>query len=1584
MAVRILVAALVATALLPAHPRTAEAWHCPNGGGYYGGFSDVGSSDWFYPYVTAAANAGWMSGWEVWRRSYGFWQREWLFYPNSDETRASWRGALYYAYGSHRDCGTGYITRAYAASELIRDAGLGWVADQMSWWEAEAILSQFPDYRQTPSDVFKDVAVAVKYGIINGVRRSYGVYLEPNSNLTRAQAATILTRAGLARVSTDKTRYHIREVIRVTGQPYASGYYNEYIELYRNDGTRIAAYWGRSVQINASSIGIGRYYVRYRFDNTIGGRTYTWVSAPYVFDVYNNAPTAEVLAPSGTFDTRRPPIRVRVWEDDGDRVRQVHVQVLDSGWNVIWEQYLSTDLGSGQELTLTPDPLWSGTTLYVRARAMDQWWAWGPFGNTLAFSINPAQAEILQPQPGAIVPPRPQLTVRGYAPDGARIRGVWVQVARDPGFGWVVYSRQFAVDAASGEAFTVQVDQDLPAGVTLYARVAVTDGYLRRGWQTEWGAWSAAVSFWVNRPPTVRWLEPADGSILAFDGPLGVRFDATDPDGHRVTEYELEVATDDGFYNVVQSLRNPHPTGGGPVALQLTGLPNGPAFLRVRAADQYGIWSDWAVLRLTLRETRTPVLDRFRILPPGYADSPSVKLDVSARDPASNPVPSGLYYLRVANVPPQGLFVRLPDGWNDATGQERAVREIASWLGAQRLWVYHDPAYPASWWRGDALASSLRAAGWQVMDARALRAAIDQALASGTAAGTVLVMAQDVVPDTVAPALRPDVALVQFMAAGGTVIWAGGDVPFYYQGHAGGWWTVWGTAGMETLLGVRGVADAWGARQVTPTPLGQIAGLPALAVSRAVPKWWPVVPVLEGTDAYGAWILPVGVRAMYGQRPWTDPAYDDTAWAQAVSSGLIGDQPWGPGRGQQRVTQRVSIGLRIDASYNYMDRSVDWYAPQGATIAQVRFRGYTEPGWDYGYLYAFAGGYWQLIDRRSGSWDFWVTLPAGTTAVRLRYTTDSSILYGPVEVPEGDIVQTVTVCPWAVSGGDQTYYPNLRLNAAYNNQDAWSNPWYAPQGATIVRARFRGNTEPGYDYGYMYALVNGAWQLIARRSGSWDQWYDLPAGTTAVQIRYTTDGSILYGPVELPEAVVRVPAACPPDDGAHWIWDRDARSGAPVGTIYLRKKFSVQAPTTARLVVRADDAAEIYLDGVRLPLSPVWWQASEMRVQLSAGEHALAVKATNTGGPAGFVLTLLDPQGRVIVHTDPTWKTTGYRSSDPPPQAYLVGLGDPNATAVLRPLVAATFDAGPDGWTGAYGGVHYWASGGVLTLSNDGAEGCCTGLAALEGGRVRGFKAGETVTVRIRFRVRNLAWGGTYLFHHVYDGGRFWNQDICLSCGAPTDTWVEREFRQPVPPGSTDAQEHWFALGFAANRGAALDVDWIRIEPGDGTGMPWELERGGSGPLQVTSVAFDPNPARSGDTVRADVGVSGTVRSVRLVLPGGQQVLLQQVGPDRWSGTFTAPDIDNTQSVKQALTVTVLARAGALRIVAAQAVDGNGNRSGWAYDGVLLDSPAQTTALLIVWKERQAGAAQPPSPPGSAQSVGGTQPGQAPKVRLVR
>lgn len=32
----------------------------------------------------------------------------------------------------------------------------------------------------------------------------------------------------------------------------------------------------------------------------------------------------------------------------------------------------------------------------------------------------------------------------------------------------------------------------------------------------------------------------------------------------------------------------------------------------------------------------------------------------------------------------------------------------------------------------------------------------------------------------------------------------------------------------------------------------------------------------------------------------------------------------------------------------------------------------------------------------------------------------------------------------------------------------------------------------------------------------------------------------------------------------------------------------------------------------------------------------------------------------------------------------------------------------------------------------------------------------------------------------------------------------------------------------------ALDVDRIRIEPGDGTGVPWELYRTGIGPLYVT------------------------------------------------------------------------------------------------------------------------------------------------------
>lgn len=131
----------------------------------------------------------------------------------------------------------------------------------------------------------------------------------------------------------------------------------------------------------------------------------------------------------------------------------------------------------------------------------------------------------------------------------------------------------------------------------------------------------------------------------------------------------------------------------------------------------------------------------------------------------------------------------------------------------------------------------------------------------------------------------------------------------------------------------------------------------------------------------------------------------------------------------------------------------------------------------------------------------------------------------------------------------------------------WKGPWVAPAGATILRARFKGNSEYRYDYGYVYAYVNGTWYYVTSRSGSYDYWVNLPAGTTQIKTLMTTDGSVLWNPTytDVPEVVLNVSIQVPgqpqlPYDGTISYWQQRitwSTNNNPAGTTYelWRKVF---------------------------------------------------------------------------------------------------------------------------------------------------------------------------------------------------------------------------------------------------------------------------------------------------------------------------------------------------------------------------------------------------------------------------------------------
>ncbi len=113
--------------------------------------------------------------------------------------------------------------------------------------------------------------------------------------------------------------------------------------------------------------------------------------------------------------------------------------------------------------------------------------------------------------------------------------------------------------------------------------------------------------------------------------------------------------------------------------------------------------------------------------------------------------------------------------------------------------VFYDNRYPTVWISAEEAKTCrdyLVSRGFEEMNADELKTFMET-----NGSGTVVVMAQDVVPDTVAKLCGPDVTIRRYLNRGGRIVWMG-EVPFYYQGHADGSWTAWGEQGQENVLGV--------------------------------------------------------------------------------------------------------------------------------------------------------------------------------------------------------------------------------------------------------------------------------------------------------------------------------------------------------------------------------------------------------------------------------------------------------------------------------------------------------------------------------------------------------------------------------------------------------------------------------------------------------------------------------------------------------------------------------------------------------------------------------------------------------------
>jgi len=102
--------------------------------------------------------------------------------------------------------------------------------------------------------------------------------------------------------------------------------------------------------------------------------------------------------------------------------------------------------------------------------------------------------------------------------------------------------------------------------------------------------------------------------------------------------------------------------------------------------------------------------------------------------------------------------------------------------------VYYDPHYPRSWVRPEDAekARDHFVERWFVQkNAGQLASWMRGVLQSDLAHRSLVVFAQDIVPDTVAEVRNDSCLIRRYLDAGGRVVWRG-DIPFWYQGKAGG------------------------------------------------------------------------------------------------------------------------------------------------------------------------------------------------------------------------------------------------------------------------------------------------------------------------------------------------------------------------------------------------------------------------------------------------------------------------------------------------------------------------------------------------------------------------------------------------------------------------------------------------------------------------------------------------------------------------------------------------------------------------------------------------------------------------------
>lgn len=119
------------------------------------------------------------------------------------------------------------------------------------------------------------------------------------------------------------------------------------------------------------------------------------------------------------------------------------------------------------------------------------------------------------------------------------------------------------------------------------------------------------------------------------------------------------------------------------------------------------------------------------------------------------------------------------------------------------------------------------------------------------------------------------------------------------------------------------------------------------------------------------------------------------------------------------------------------------------------------------------------------------------------------------------------------------------------------------------------------------------------------------------------------------------------DPQAQWIWNlstaaTEAPANIPIkfSTLYTNSSGS---PIDAVLHVLVDDNATVYLNGTKVGVVGGGWNSpdyTKLPISLPIGYNTIDIVATNAGGPAALIASLVKTSDKsVLLRTDNTWLT---------------------------------------------------------------------------------------------------------------------------------------------------------------------------------------------------------------------------------------------------------------------------------------------------------------------------------------------------------